>query len=82
MQVAMGGRVSLPLVFCIHMRLGPIYPGVIYLVEKLESMGFFRINVNACLLTHPINNYNFLGNNLEIPYFTYTTFYTPDNQFF
>ena len=34
-------------------------------------MVFFKIEVNACILMHPIINFDFLGNLLKVPYFTY-----------
>ena len=33
---------SLPLIFCIHVRLGLIYWGAIYLVEKIIRYGIFQ----------------------------------------
>ena len=37
---ASGG--SLPLIFCIHVRSGPIYRGAIYLAEKIIRYGIFQ----------------------------------------
>ena len=34
-------------------------------------MIFFKIKVNACILIHPISNYNLWENIFKIPYFTY-----------
>ena len=50
-------------------------------------MVVFKINVNACILTHPINNYNLGegGGVIGVPYFIYTAMffpYTPSNQLF
>ena len=53
-----GGGGSLPHIFCIHVRLGPIYPGGLFTLHKrLKGMVFIIIMVNAGILIHPINNF-------------------------
>ena len=39
---------SLPLIFCIHVRYGPIYWGAIYLAKKIIRYGTFQ-NKGKCL---------------------------------
>ena len=55
---------ALPLIFCIHVRSGPIYWGGIYLAEKIIMYGIFQ-NKNACILIHPISS--FFGNHIKTP---------------
>ena len=43
------------------MRLGPIYRGTIYLAKRLQGVFFFKIKVNACILTRPLSNHKFEG---------------------
>ena len=51
--------------------------------KKITKYDIFYIKINACILMHPINNYNF-GESLKLPYYIYISFspYTPNNQLF
>ena len=61
------------------MRSRPIYRGAIYLAEKFIRFGICKIKVNACILIHIINNYNFLGESFKntLLYLYYIFFLIP-----
>ena len=42
--------------------------------------GVFKVKVNACILTHPISNYDFWGNRLNTPYFKLQFFVIPQSM--
>ena len=79
-----GGGGSLPLIICIRVHSRPIYWGAIQLAINIIRYSISQ-NKGKCLyIIHPINNYNFLGNDFKIPYFTYITFcpYARSNRLF
>ena len=64
---------SLPLIFCIHMRSGPIYRGVIYLAKKIIRWWYFTCKKRENIIRDGILHVN-IFHYFEIPYFTCTFF--------
>jgi hypothetical protein len=64
---------SLPPIFCIHVRLGPIYWGVIYLAEKIIRWWYFTCKKPENIICDGILYVN-MFHYFKIPYFTCTFF--------
>ena len=59
---------SLPLIFCIHVRLGPIYWGVIYLAKKILRWWYFTCKKPENIICDGIFT-KFIYNEYIGPYF-------------
>jgi hypothetical protein len=62
-------RRSLPLIFCIHVRSGPIYWGVIYLAKKIIRWWYFTCKKLENIICDGILHVN-MFHYFKIPYFT------------
>jgi hypothetical protein len=60
---------SLPLIFCIHMRSGPIYWGVIYLAKKIIRWWYFTCKKPENIICDGVLHVN-MFRYFKIPYFT------------
>jgi hypothetical protein len=64
---------SLPLIFCIHVRLGPIYWGVIYLAKKIIRWWYFTCKKPGNIICDGILHVNMFYY-FKTPYFTCNVF--------
>ena len=64
---------SLPRIFCIHVRSGPIYWGVIYLAKNIIRWWYFTCKKPENIIWDGIWHVN-IFHYLKIPYFTCTFF--------
>jgi hypothetical protein len=64
---------SLPLIFCVHVRSGPIYWGVIYLAKKVIRRWYFTCKKPENIICDGILHVN-MFHYFKIPYFTCTFF--------
>ena len=65
-------RWSLPLIL-MHTRalMTNLFGGHLLCKKDYKVWYIFKIKVNACILIHPINNYNFLGGSFKNAFFNF-----------
>ena len=64
---------ALPLIFCIHVRLGPIYWGIIYLAKRIIRWWYITCKEPENIICDVILHVD-IFHNFKIPYITRTFF--------